>query len=688
MVAFVACAASLRPAALEYLREYGKTWVIPEPAEPADGAELLTLLVEAVKKPSREIVAFVIPKDGGPVMNTLNLHREKLREGASKLVFIEGAEGMAALRSQGRDAYTFRDLLAYLNGEAPLPPVEVGEESEELIHARERYRRAVREQGAAAWELGEKLRSRRQFVEAERLLRRALEQYDEEGMTHEEDAEHYANLCYGVASTLGHRSSEAQSLQIVRRGLKRIEGHTSEHALAARADLLLIAEGAYGRNRNYIHEAARVPGGDEHVRPNLLFVFGQWHMRTGNHGEAGRTLSRYLAIEEHQFNSALAIVHQAELYTAMGKLSSAEARARVAVEALSRSAASPLYAHGPLGELFFLRGELDSAERILDAATRAAMCDASVTRERIFLAGLSAERGDIESGFSALRDIAQKSIDAGSDGGHYRSVATLVEFLTKAHAACRLSPDDLPRADDDLTLAEDLSRAAFGTDPPWYTIFFPLRRSELLALRPERLPDALALSQLALDRARASCAEIVPEAARIHGQHLILAGRYDEALATLALAESAAREEEYLRELAAAQRLTVVALVLAGHPASEIEARLTALRQTLESTGSPRITAENLLDLARALPPTTTLPEPLALADEALELFTEMPYPAKESLSLETAGDVLLARGDAEGALRRYKPAFQILSRYGLLLRAPLLQGKIDRLGGVAEGVS
>jgi len=101
--------------------------------------------------------------------------------------------------------------------------------------------------------------------------------------------------------------------------------------------------------------------------------------------------------------------------------------------------------------------------------------------------------------------------------------------------------------------------------------------------------------------------------------------------------------------------------------------------------GSPRTTAQNLLELARALPPTTQTPDPLALTDEALDLFSEMPYPAKESLCHETAGDILSARGEKVAALRRYKPALQKLERHGMLLRVPLLQRKIQELEDAPE---
>ncbi|MBK9258368.1 MAG: hypothetical protein IPM54_00865 [Polyangiaceae bacterium] len=358
----------------------------------------------------------------------------------------------------------------------------------------------------------------------------------------------------------------------------------------------------------------------------------------------------------------------------MGRFESAELVAREAAEMFTQAGASPLWAHETLGEAFFLRGEMDAARRIFTSMLQSGADRMSTAFARLQLAHVAIATGDVEEGLEALRALAKDALDAGADRAHYDAHVSLVESLVDLHEAGWLSADELDRAITELDDAEALSRAAFGTDPPWYTIFFPLRRSELVALRAPA--EALALSQTALERAQASCPEMVPEAARVHGQHLIRAGRYEEALTTLALAETAAQQEERLNESASARRWGIVAAVLAGMPIADVEARVTALRETLESSDSPRLKAEQLLDLARALPAASTVPDARVLADEALDLFAAMPYPAKQARSMEVAGDVLATRGDAEGARRRYRAALALLERFQLRLCIPCIEAK------------
>ncbi|MBK9258367.1 MAG: hypothetical protein IPM54_00860 [Polyangiaceae bacterium] len=207
VTAFIVCPASLRVPALEHLRTHGRTWVIPDPFEPADAAAMHAWLVEAKSKPPREIVCVVIPQAGGPVLNALNLHREKLREGASKLLFIEGPDGLAALRAQGRDAYAFRDIVAYLMGEMAAPPLAPGEEPAELIEARERYTRVVREQVEATAKLAFEVRARGDINQAERLLRSALGLFTDEWLQDDEFVWRYAHLCYELAAAFAAQGS-------------------------------------------------------------------------------------------------------------------------------------------------------------------------------------------------------------------------------------------------------------------------------------------------------------------------------------------------------------------------------------------------------------------------------------------------------------------------------------------------
>lgn len=681
VTAFIVCPASLRAPALEHLRTHGRTWVIPDPVEPADAAAMHTWLVEAKSKPPREIVCVVIPQAGGPVLNALNLHREKLREGASKLLFIEGADGLAALRAQGRDAYAFRDIVAYLMGETQAPPVAPGEEPAELIEARERYARAMAEQAEATARLAFQLRARGDYIQAERLLRPALCLFTDEWLQDEGFAWRYADVCYELAAVLDEQGRSAEAARCVERGLGHVGAPVTVEGKHSRLVLLAIVVGPYGRDLRSLRLALAAADDLRGYDVGQAFrSLVDWHARCGDLPKADRYLRQADAVPSRSpFNRAIERGWCANIANARGRFESAELMAREAAELYTRAGASPLWAHETLGDAFFLRGEVDAARRVFTSILQSDADRMRTSFARIRLAHLAIATSDIDEGLEALRAVAKDALDAGADRAHYDAHSALVESLVAVHEAGRLSADELDRAITVLDDAEALSRAAFGTDPPWYTIFFPLRRSELAALRSPA--DALAMAQTALERAQASCPEMVPEAARVHGQHLIRAGRFEEALTTLALAETAAQQEERLNECASARRWGIVAAVFAGKPIADIEARVTALRETLESSDSPRLKAEQLLDLAGALPAASTVPDPLVLADEALDLFAAMPYPAKQARSMEVAGDVLATRGDAEGARRRYRAALALLERFHLRLRIPRIEAKAGAEG-------
>jgi hypothetical protein len=255
----------------------------------------------------------------------------------------------------------------------------------------------------------------------------------------------------------------------------------------------------------------------------------------------------------------------------------------------------------------------------------------------------------------------------------------LVDAIGEAFHAGRLTQEQLAAADREIELAEDISLAMVGSDPPWYTILFPGLRSELFALRQDRLPDAIHLAEQALSLARAHCPELIPKHARLHASHLVQAEQFEQALAALTSAEADAKQDGHLRELAHIQWLAVVALVRSSSAPPLVSTQMAALRETLGATGSHRIRADSLLDLAGALPPQNTIPDPIALLDEAHALFLNMPMPGKEARCLEAAGDVLLARGKHVEAKRRYLAARRRLERYGLGLRLPLVTAKIDK---------
>jgi predicted negative regulator of RcsB-dependent stress response len=165
------------------------------------------------------------------------------------------------------------------------------------------------------------------------------------------------------------------------------------------------------------------------------------------------------------------------------------------------------------------------------------------------------------------------------------------------------------------------------------------------------------------------------------GEHLIEAGRLDEALSTLGETEKEAEVRGFFKELARLRSARVRALVHRGEAPATIEPHMAALREGFAATDSPLLVAATLLDLALKLPPLSAIPDPLTLAEEAHGLFVSMPMPTAESHCLEATGDILLARERASEAKRRYLAARARLKQYGLGLRLPLLTRKLDALG-------
>jgi hypothetical protein len=323
-----------------------------------------------------------------------------------------------------------------------------------------------------------------------------------------------------------------------------------------------------------------------------------------------------------------------------------------------------------------LQGELDVARHIL--------AEIAAQPETIAVEHLNAWRelskitimeGDVPHALSALRALLHAAASSRDDGRLYDTSVTYISSLRDAHEADRLTPTDLTDADAEIDVAEDVALSIARDDPPWYTILFPGLRAELLSLLPDRLPEAITLATDALERARTLWPDAAPMHARMLVAHLVRAARLDEARAALALAIPEADAQRHLRELARLRALEVAVLVRTASPVPAIDAAVRALRATLDETDAPRIAADTLLELAQLLPPASSHPDPLALLDEAGELFAEMPIPEREARTLEATGDVLAARGDAT-AQRRYLEAKALCERYGLGLRVPLLTRK------------
>lgn len=685
-VAFVACEEALREAARAHLAAGLGGGAIPAPERVGGSEAMFAILKEIATQPADVVRSAAIPARDDEVLRTLNWHREKLREGARVILWVEGVKELARLREAAPDAYSFRDVVAVVRGEPPLPAVAPEEEPADLRLARARLARAMtpRERAAARAALSEQMSWFGMHAEAERAALdglRDLEAADDGvGADLETKAVLYDELSWQSYARRAHaRRNRWIDLGLAAvaaggRGAKRWERSFLVDRWTAAGPDDSACRGALGDALAEREDPHRIA----HILGNLVDgALARGDLKAGlRWAEERAALSRSLP----HVAAALSAADLADVALAAGDAIEAERRFQGAADrflAADADAAVPILC---IGRCLAARSELDAAGRVLERlASRVHdghIVRADIERERGLL-WIAA--GDLPRSLARIRDAIHISAALGSDGNHFAACSALVSALAEARAADRLSAADLTAAEADLDVAEDVSRAMVGDDPPWYTVLFPGLRSELLALRPDRLPAAVDLAAAALARARQCCPELIPKEGRILATHLLSACRPGELLAILPELEAAARQQEHLRELARLQRIAVT-LARASHP-DDASAALAALRETLEATGSPRIRAETLLDLARDLPPESRSPDPLALLEEALALFLEMPMPSREARCLEVAGDVHAARGELVEARRRYLAARRRAERYGLGLRLPLLSSKLDRLG-------
>jgi hypothetical protein len=687
VVAFLVCEAALRPAVLAYLRDASGV-AVPEPVRMAEPGQVVDALVEAAAQGPGAVRSLLVEGEGKRVLEALNWNREKLRRGASVLVWIEGVEGLRALRAMAPDAYSFRDVMVMVRGEDLIAIFPAAEDTLEIQLARIPYQAAdtPQERVQAAVHLAGKLLENRVSQEGRRLcldILTALQAISPEAAW----AKNARAEAYWLLATIAmHAGNEAQASRLVKRGLQDVaNGDTSDERLA-RLMFFALQRSPLGVDRTASDGALLeiLPAGEHpSIRGHVLLAAADGARERADLTASVRFL-REAAAEASRPALNGAVFHQAsaEVEEWAGRLDSAEQYWRAACAQQAELSAGTTSTGLGLARCYWLRGEGAAARRTLDGVLSRADDDVGVrVSARGQVARLHVEEGDVQHGLPDFRVLIHEAASTGRDGHLYDACSSYVSSLRAAHEARRLAPTDLTDADAELEVAQDISLSLCpDDDPPWYTILYPGLRADVLSLRPERLPDAITLAATALERARAVWNDAAPMHARMLIGHLVTAGRLEEARAALAMAEPEAEAQRHLRELARLRALAVTVLVSTGAPAAEVDAKLAALRATLDETGAPRIAAETLLELALLLPPATTHPEPLDLLDEAHALFTEMPIPAQEARCLEAMGDVLSARGASGEARRRYLAAQGTYEQYGLGLRLPLLGSKLERL--------
>ena len=177
--------------------------------------------------------------------------------------------------------------------------------------------------------------------------------------------------------------------------------------------------------------------------------------------------------------------------------------------------------------------------------------------------------------FPSIRTNIHEAAASVCDEDLYAAFASYIRSLRFAHAADRLSPDDIKIAEQELDIAEDVANSIAGDDPPWYKILYPSLRADLLALSPDRLPDAISFAKTALERARARWSDPVPQIARQLVGLLLKANHLDEARDALAMAIPEAEAERHLRELARLQAYSIVLLVRTHAPTEDVQKQIT-----------------------------------------------------------------------------------------------------------------
>lgn len=675
----VVCAPGLVTAARACLE--ARAGVLRPTVRLGTGEEMLAALVEVAEAgEGGAIYSLAVSGDARPAMVALNLHREKLLRGAPVVLWLDDAAAIQALREIAPDAYAFRTAVIVVEGDGGLLPRRTTDEPDEVVQWRKRFKRAKTplDRARAGGNLAEALRRAGKLAEAERIAQAALDGLRVAKNDEELDAR---------VSLLGMLAVIFHTMGFVGRARG-----TLEQALVE-AEPLPIAKGAPRRTLFL----ASMPGPffyDPEAAKEALDIARRWGVEpailawvlhavavvSSNLGDLRKARD---ALNEYQrlfpilnsYTKAAGRHALAKVALRAGDFPAAEGLFRGTADLSVASGADTAYTDHRALEYLFLRGELTAAERLLQSLE---ITEIGEKWSRLARCKLQRMRGEVEDAFLLVRDAIQYAKSHSKDELLLSGHQELANLTMAAHGAARLPPAELDRAMADLQAGERDSLALTGPEPPpWYPITFRSLRASIRALTPTCLSEAAVLAREAFELARATCPDLVPLCGRQLADHLLSSKQTDQAIAILHVVENEAVQRGLLEELAHIRAVQVLALVQQGSSDEALDERLRALRAALESTDSPRITAETLLTLARHLPPTCTRPDVLALAEEAQVAFFEMPMPAEEARAIEVAGDALLARGHPEEARRRYAAAKARLERFGLALRIPLLERKL-----------
>lgn len=668
VVAFVVCGPDLCPAARAYITKQS-SHEVPAPEHVTDAERMLTLLHSTTGSPPDRVLSVRLDGGAGPPLEVLNQHRDKLRLGASVLLWLDDEAALRMVRQLAPDAFHFRDVVVGVVGEPaePVKPPEPGDLELQLARTRHSAAAGPVERAWEAAILAGLLDQRGRNDEALAVVEEAL--WAVSRIEDDPEARLARARLHGVHAEAQVHVRSVDARHHVRAGLAALGPDSSPETDEERVWLWITARSPLGVEASVAHELAKLTREGSVGQLALLLSAIRSSEVLARKGDLRGAAA---LLEEDSALSHLSTHNRSALLAARGRVAMETGNLTLA-RALFEEAAtftSPEQRGGPkhradLAVCLHLQGELAEARSRVGPRTGE-------------MFEMLLDEGNVAAALLGVESLIQQAASAHQDRPLYDLCRTYTSTLARAHDAERLSLADLARADATLSAAEATALAIADDSVPWYRVLFAGMRAEVLALRPEHLDQASALLGSAFRVASAEWHDAAPAHARALAHVLIHARRFEDAARVLELAIPEAEGQRHLRELA---RLWAAKIVLLCATRATTSARRDAhvqLVRVLEETAAPRITAEVQLELGRLLPEAEVADEPdvLALLLDAADLFAKMPMPVQQSRCLEAAGDLLTARGDTRGAARRYDSALTLLSRRGLGLRAPLLRRK------------
>ncbi|MBK8258129.1 MAG: hypothetical protein IPK82_36370 [Polyangiaceae bacterium] len=635
---------------------------------PTDGEQMLEALEKAASQTVDVLVAIALNGRSCLTIETLNLHREKLRRGASVLLFLPPS-ALSDLQTIGQDAHSFRDTTVFITG-FRAPAIHIPSLDSPLItlaRARAELPGTPYEKALAAADLALLLLDRGYAAEAYEVCTQSIqpfvrgEAWENAGrgtIAHLAGtvaavvaaagfvlgARHWFALAHNLRLETGHHvPDEFGYAGLMTADLWQCSTLTRAVETVASSPDLPEYEAAHGRIMALLYDHLGTPH--------------QW-FRPGDP-------------PKWDVNEPIA---RGIITSAMGDFAEAEAAWLQAAEREKKAHQDNRSSLAKLAICLMNQGESLAAADVYTQLSQRETERSSHAHLASVSAPILLSTGDLQRVWD-LREAPARPATVG-DGLLYEWMVSSTQVLIEAVNSGRWSGEQAASADAYLDEVHGWFPLPPENDAPIYQVLLPLLKIQRLNLHPERRGEALKLARSAFELANEKVQLFYFEAALALIDCLFAIGQLDEMGATILQVESVATEAGYVKHLAALRARRFVAEVLLGVESSQLDKTLASLRETFQASGSNKLRADTLWTIVSMLPETTAAANLVELLDEAADLYAAMPYPLMEERCRERKADLYLARGNRAEAAALYSAAAKRLTHYQLLLRVPLLHKK------------